>query len=376
MTDPTLLIALAIAAVAGFALWLFERRARERPAGDAAMMLLQQQVESLRGQVSQALEGNLKLLQDQVGQAIGQVNQRLRENAEAVERSQQTLGERLDNAARVVGEVQKSLGGLGEATQRVFDVGRDIASLQEILRSPKLRGGLGELLLGELLAQILPPQHYGLQHTFRSGEKVDAVIRIGDALVPIDAKFPLEDFRRSLEAEGDAERAKARRAFLARVKKHVDAIAGKYILPDEGTYDFALMYIPAENVFYETIIRSESGEDDGINAYALSRRVVPVSPGSFYAYLQAILLGLKGMRVEEKARQILDQLGRLQGDLDRFREDFRVVGRHLTNAAGSYASAEKRLDRLTERLATVDSGEPAAEIAEPAPLSVEGGRRS
>ncbi|MGH7857943.1 MAG: DNA recombination protein RmuC [Candidatus Binatia bacterium] len=368
--NETILIAAvaAAAAVAAFLAWRAGSRTRELLVGrDSAIVLLQQQIEGMRAQVSQALEGNISLLQKQLGQAISQVNERLRENSDALQMSSRTLGERLDHASRVVGDVQKSLGGLGEATQRIFEVGKDIASLQEILRSPKLRGGIGELLLGELLAQILPPQHFELQHAFRSGERVDAVVRIGEGLVPIDAKFPLEDFRRSLEADGDAERTKARRGFVAQVKKHVDAIAAKYILPDEGTYDFALMYIPAENVFYETIVRAESGDDDGLNAYALGRRVIPVSPGSFYAYLQAILLGLRGLRVEDQAREILRQLGRLQGDLERFREDFRLVGKHLTNASSCFGSAEKRLEKLTERLATIDHAEAAPAVELPSP---------
>ena len=361
------LFALGVVALVGVVALRAERRTRELLAGrDSSMMLLQQQLEALRGQMSQ-----------QLGEALGQVSTRLRENAQALEAGHRTLGDRLDHATRVVGDVQKSLGGLGEATQRVYDVGRDIASLQEILRSPKLRGGLGELLLGELLAQILPPSHFELQHAFRSGERVDAAIRIGEALVPVDAKFPLEDFRRSLDAEGETERQKARRAFLAQVRKHVDAIAAKYILPEEGTYDFALMYIPAENVFYETIVRSESGDDDGVNAYALSKRVIPVSPGSFYAYLQAILLGLRGMRIEDRARQILDHLGQLEGDLERFREDFRILGKHLGNASGAWASAEKRLDRLAERVAAIDVlDEPAEKPVTLAPAGEAASRRS
>src|SRR5437773_3651306 len=192
---------------------------------------------------------------------------RLREGLELVQRSQSAVGERLDNTSRVVGEVQKGLGELREATAKVYEVGRDVASLHDILRAPKLRGGLGEFLLGDLLAQVLPPAHFTLQHAFRSGERVDAVVRLGDGLVPVDAKFPLEDFRRLLEAADDDERARARKAFVAQVRRHIDDIATKYVLPDEGTYDFALMYIPAENVYYETIIRDE---EPGLAAYARS----------------------------------------------------------------------------------------------------------
>src|SRR4029453_11220038 len=132
--------------------------------------------------------------------------------------------------------------------------------------------------------------------------------------VPVDSKFPLEDFRRLLQATDDEERSRARKAFIARVRKHIDDIAAKYICPDEGTYDFALMYIPAENVYYESIIRDE---EPALGGYALERRVIPVSPNCFYAYLQAIVLGLRGLRIEAHAQEVVGQLARLTGDLGR-----------------------------------------------------------
>lgn len=342
-------------------MWMVWRIGRRK----ASMVLLQQQIESMRAQLNQSLEGNIRRVQEQVGAAIGQVSERLRENAEVLQSSQRTIGERLDNANRVVGDVHHRLGGLGEATQRVLEVGKDIASLQQILRSPKLRGGIGELLLAELLAQLLPAAHYELQYAFRSGERVDAMIRIGDGIVPVDAKFPLEDFRRMIETEDETARERARRALFTQVKKHVDSIASKYILPDEGTYDFALMYVPAESVFYEIVVRGEPGDGSALNAYALERRVIPVSPSSFFAYLQSILVGLKGMRIEEDAREILGQLGHLQGDLDRFREDFRLVGRHLGNATAAWSTADKRMEKLAERFVTIEGlpGESARRVA-------------
>src|SRR3989475_2076151 len=267
-----------------------------------ALGLVQQQLEALRTQVGQALGGQAELLGQEIGRLTAQLNERLRESGELVQRSQTSVGERLDHTARVVGEVQQGLGELREATARVRDIGRDVVSLHDILRAPKLRGGLGEFLLGDLLAQVLPSAHFTLQHAFRSGERVDAVVRLGDGLVPVDAKFPLEDFRRLLEAADDDERARARKAFVARVRRHVDDIATKYVLPDEGTYDFALMYIPAENVYYETIIRDE---EPGLAAYAIARKVIPVSPNCFYAYLQAIAFGLRGLRIEARAQEVM-----------------------------------------------------------------------
>ena len=328
---------------------------------DGSLQLMQQQIDQLRVQISQALDNGTRQVQQQLGQVLGHVNDRLKENAEVLQQTQQSLGERLDNAARVVGNVQKSLGGIEEASRRIYEVGKDIASLQEILRAPKLRGGLGEFLLEDLLAQVLPADHFSAQYSFRSGEKADAVIKLGTSLVPVDAKFPLENFKRALQAESDEERTRAKKQFTADVKKHIDAIAQKYILPDEGTYDFALMYIPAENVYYETIIKDESTAEKSLSEYALSKRVIPVSPGSFYAYLQAIVLGLKGMKVEARAKEIIRYIGRLQGDFARFRDDFDLVGKHLGHAQSSFQSADKRIEQFEQKLlsAEIAPGDPA-----------------
>ncbi|OVE77068.1 hypothetical protein BVX98_03710, partial [bacterium F11] len=239
---------------------------------------------------------------------------------------------------------------LDEATKQVFSVGKDISQLQEILRAPKMRGAFGELFLGDLLGQILPPKHFGLQYAFKSGEIVDAVVRLG-RLVPVDAKFPLENFKRLIQNQDPQEKTIARRKFMTDVKRHIDVIAKKYILPDEGTFDFALMYIPAENVYYETIIKDDNmAEEASLMTYAFAKRVVPVSPNSFYAYLHTISLGLKGMKIEENARLIIDQLARLQNDFVRFRDDFVLVGKHLSNTRTKYEDADKRLNRFGDRL--------------------------
>jgi DNA recombination protein RmuC len=338
--------------------WWFASRLRsilQGKSSDSSLLLLQQQIEQLRMQLGQALDGNTQTIQQQLGQLLGHVNERLRENADVLNQTQRSLGERLDNAARVVGSVQRSLGGLEEANRKIYEIGKDIASLQEILRAPKLRGGLGEFFLEDLLAQILPPQHFSTQYSFRSGDKVDAVIKLGASLVPVDAKFPLENFKRILEAANDDEKNRAKKQFAADVKKHIDAIAGKYILPDEGTYDFALMYIPAENVYYETIIKDEGTDEKNLSQYAMTKRVVPVSPNSLYAYLQAIVLGLRGMKIEDRAQEILRYLSRLQGDFGKFREEFALVGKHLGHAQSGYQNADRRLEQFSQKLSAADA---------------------
>jgi len=274
------------------------------------------------------------------------------------------VGERLDGTVRVFGDVQRELGELSLRAKEIHEVGKDISGLRDILRAPKLRGGFGELLLERLLTDCLPQGNYYLQYRFHNGETVDAVVRIGGNLVPVDAKFPLEDFERVVGAESETEQIALRRQFNRNLKKHVDAVA-KYIQPDENTFDFALMYIPAENVYYETILRTGGGEDD-ICSYCLRRKVIPVSPNSFYAYLQAIVLGLRGLRVEKTARDIIGHLGRLQNDLEDFQRDYEVVGGHLRNAAKKYDEASGKLVRLGDRL-QLAGGEPAVEITEENP---------
>ena len=176
---------------------------------------------------------------------------------------------------------------------------------------------------------------------------------------------------RVVETASEEERKAAKKKFIADVKKHVDAIAGKYILPDEGTFDFALMYIPAENVYYELIIKDEAVDTDkALLGYAFTKRVIPVSPNSFYAYLQTILLGLKGMHVEEQAQEILKNLARLSGDFEKFRADFELVGMHLTNVKSKYDDADKRLEKFGDRLQSLSIAEagPALEETKKLPL--------
>src|SRR5256886_7260436 len=294
---------------------------------DQGALMLQQQVNSLQERL------------DTFGQSVTQ----------NLQQSSASMNTRLDKAAGVIGDLREKVG-------QIHEVGKAAQELVNIMRAPKLRGGMGELFLGDLLAQLLPKEHYTMPYRFKSGDAVDAVIRIGPKLVPADAKFPYENFRRVMEAPTESERVAARKQFLRDVKKHVDAIATKYILPDEGTYDFALMYVPAENVYYETIIKEEAaGEERQLFSYALEKRVIPVSPNSFYAYLQTILLGLRGLKVEERAHEILNTLARLRGDFEKLQENFRILGKHLTNAQGSYADTERTLTKFDAKLSQIEA---------------------
>ena len=249
------------------------------------------------------------------------------------------LDERLDS-------MNRELGGLAQSHERLVEIGRDMQQLRQVLAAPTLRGGFGELMLEELLRQTLPRGAYEIQHQFRNGHRVDAVIRLADGLVSVDAKFPLEGFQRLMESETPGRNTHLTR-FRRDVKGHIDAIAEKYICPGETT-DFALMYIPAENVFYEIVIKRDGQED--LLSYAWDRRVITTSPNSLYAYLQVIALGLRGLQVEQNAKQMLESLARLKGDFDRFSEQYELIGTHLRRARDRYEEAQPRLDFIRREL--------------------------
>ena len=332
-----------------------------------AAMIFQQQVDSLRGEVNQNLKNttdtfvmSLKNTTDLVLKSLQSTTESMNQHLSSVTSQLQNntgqMGSRLDNAAKVIQDVQNKLGELGKATQEIKELGQSVSKLEEMLKAPKLRGGLGELLLEDLLKQVLPANAYDIQYTFRNGQTVDAIINTAGGKVPVDSKFPLENFRKMLDAKSDQEKKTAARLFKADVKKHIDAIAEKYILPDEGTFDFALMYIPAENIYYETIIKDESyDEDDGLYSYATKRRVVPVSPNSFYAHLRVIALGLKGLQIERSAKEIFQNLELLATELRKFNDVFETLGTQLNNAKNNYDKADKQLAGLTEKFKTVQS---------------------
>jgi DNA recombination protein RmuC len=367
-TASFLVIVVVLALVIVLLIYLLQQRRRSSVEESSGMLnMVQTQVLELQKQMLQTLATNTQSLNDQIeklrnnlGMTLSETNKVLGDNIRTINeqlgRVNTSVAGGLTETKNTVIDISKKLGELEESNKKIYDVGKDISSLQSILQAPKLRGVLGELFLGDLLSQILPPQYYTLQYAFKNGGIVDAAIRLhSEKLVCVDSKFPLESFRRYLVAQGDDAKKAARKQFAADVKKHVDSIASKYILPDEGTFEFALMYIPAENVYYETIIKDEEfGEEKSIGGYALGKKVIPCSPNSFYAFLQAIVLGLRGMQVEKSALEIIENLSRLRGDFEKFYENFELVGKHLNNARVNFESAEKRLERFGEKLAQVE----------------------
>jgi DNA recombination protein RmuC len=343
---------------------------RRRVDSGAGLVLIQTQLDALRGQVGQSLETSARSvgertealhsqMSSRLDEVTRQVNDRLAESAAAMQRVNESLGQRLDTNLKMVGErfnetstlvtsVREKLSGLEEAATRIFEVGKDLSSLQDILRPPKSRGGVGETLLENLLRDCLPEAQYAMQHRFRNGMTVDAVIRLENRLVPIDSKFPIEGFQAAQRAPSEEERARLRREFLRGVQGHIKSISDKYILPGEGTFDFALMYVPAENVYYEAVVGGD--EQGSVYRYAMERRVIPVSPTTFYAYLVALVYGLKGLQVEKQAAQIRANLAQLAASFDRVREPLKKLGEHIRRSQNNYDEASRAFDRFGDRL--------------------------
>jgi DNA recombination protein RmuC len=318
------------------------------------------------------LDRRLGGIEDRLERRLGDIDTRVDRRLEGLDgrllSTEQSAGERTT-------QIVDRLGKLDTAAAQMLQRANDLARLEQALRPPKARGGVGEILLGNLLADCLPPEAYTLQFTFRTGERVDAVVRTGEKLLPIDAKFPLDNFERVVGAEGEAEKELHERAFARDLKLHVDAIAAKYIRPAEGTFDFAFMYLPSEAVYYELVC----GRTGALYQHAIERRVIPVSPSTLHASMLVILLGLRGLQIERHAQEVMAYCAQLGNDFARFRTDFEVVGKHLGNAQSKYAEADRRLDRLGTSIerasgwqsSAPDSLVPDVDDADPRPRAIE-----
>lgn len=281
------------------------------------------------------IEHTNKTLNEAMRGQTGDVAKLLQENAKQ-------LNERLDTASRVIGDLKKNLGEMSE-------VGRGIRSLQEFLQSPKLRGNIGEQVLTDMIGQTFPKNSFHLQYSFKSGVKVDAVLKTDAGLLCIDSKFPMENFNAMHKGETETDRVRAKREFFSDIKKHVSDIARKYILPEEGTMDFALMYIPSEAVYYEIANMNDLME------YARKLRVYPVSPNTLYAHLQVLLLSFQGKDLEQKSKQVFQLLRAIQKDYGKVEENLGVLGRHITNAHNSMSGVSSSFSLMGQKLSQTQS---------------------
>jgi DNA recombination protein RmuC len=373
------IVVLLIGLLAAFAIgiWLL-LQAQHRPAVDEDAQRLEQQLTAMRAELAQAMSGTqqavgeaqrtllqqisntdskvnqqLEAVQTSVGQRLDAVQNTVGQRLEAVQASvgqglsavQTDLNKSLSSQQDTIGKIGEQLGGLDQAAKRIMEVGQDVTSLKDVLSPPKLRGAFGELLLEQLLKQCIPAAHYATQYRFKDGTVVDAIVRTPDGLVPVDSKFPIDSYRRLLEAPVE-DRDRLRRAFLRDVRLRVEEVA-KYIRPDENTLDFACMYVPAEGIFYEII----AGSDEDSMTFALERQVHLVSPNTFFALLQVVGRGLARLRVQEDVKEFQARVAQVRRDFAKFREEFTRLGTHLGHAKNKYDELDKWSDKIDNRLA-------------------------
>ena len=299
---------------------------------------------------------------EQMNRMQEQIDRRLSEQVRATNESKDFMVSRLSSAERTVASVSAGLGKLEQATATLQKTGNEIVSFQNMLKAPKIRGSFGEVLLGNLLADVLPADRYELQYTYADSREIaDAIIRLQDGyIVAVDAKFPFANYEAFMKEQDKDARTSLRKTFIRDVKKHISDISQKYISSHEKTLDYAFMYIPIEGVYYETMVHDEDGAS--LWEFCLANKVVPVSPNSFLAYLQTVLVGLRGMKIEQKTQEILQYIGTLRQDFGKFSEDFVTVGKHLSNAKTKYDDSNRRLDKLSNRFEQIDGGDDVVKL--------------
>ena len=343
----------------GVLLWRLSRLSSEGQASGRFMEVLRGEllgrVESLekrnselQGLLNQQLGTTQKLLQDQLSGLDSTLRQQLSQQSTSLQGQTDILQRHMEGTQATLTQVTEKMGMVAQTTARMAELGRDMEELQRLLRSPKARGQLGELGLETLLSDMLPKERVVYQYGFSDGSKVDAMVLLDKGLLPVDAKFPLEDFQRYLDAPQE-DRARARKTLKDNWKKKIDSVSQKYIRPGEGTLPLALMYLPAESLYYECFVVQEKDEED-LWTYAYSKSVLPMSPGTLAAYIKTVALGLKAAAVEQNARQVLDLLSTLERDLKAFRESHDTLGRHITNAHQKYDENARTLQRFEDHL--------------------------
>lgn len=311
-------------------------------------------------QVTSHVQKSLADVTSQLGARLDSINrqvtEQLNQSASVMNASTTAVSDSIASVHNTFAGLQKQVGEMTEQARQLSDLSKSVTAIEHVLRAPKMRGNFGEEQLETLLGLVFARQQFELQHRFSSGEVADALLFLPPGNVAVDSKFPLENFRRIAGAGTDDEKKSCRRDFLRDVRRRVDEIATRYIRPAEGTLPFALMYIPAENVYYETIIR----DDDGFQLYryCLEKRVVPVSPNSFYAYLQTIMVGIKGLQMSQRADTIVREIESLRIELEKFGKAYETVGQHIRNASSKLEEGSRLLTKVELRVESLAGNGP------------------
>lgn len=358
MVVTWVVVALAAIAALGWMSWSLGRQSEKQ------MSSLRQEVQSSLAAQNQAIGSQINGLMMSVTQQLGQVRQELQagvaNTGQLASDAQREVAQKLQASTEALLQMSQTIGQVQQSSQ---DLSRATQTLQSILGGAKTRGTLGEVTLERLLQDALPQSVYATQYRFAStGAIVDAMVRSGDHILSIDSKFPLEAYRRVIECGEEA-----RREFSVAVRKHADSIAEKYILPNENTFDYALMFVPSEGVYYE-LLMTQDPKHGRLDEYCRGKRVFPVSPNTFYAFLSAVAVSLQGQKIEENARQLLAGMAGLTKQFELFAAIYEKLGGHLRHAQQCYEDADARLTRTRNSLEQLCQGalpENAPKVLEP-----------
>ncbi|HYK97506.1 MAG TPA: DNA recombination protein RmuC [Candidatus Acidoferrales bacterium] len=325
--DLTVGVAVAGLAVAAIALLVVARR--PLPAADmSGVDILRASVDQLRASQDRALAE----MRAEFQRTLGTTEQQLVTQTTATQ--------------RVLADVSRQLGAVGQQSAQIGELAKDIGSLQDLLRAPKPRGGFGELMLERLLQDCLPAGSFETQYTYRDGSRVDAIVHYSGRIVPIDAKFPNESYTQIATARDENERRGRRRAFLQQVRRHVDSVA-RYVSPEDQTIDYAFMYLPSEAIYYELTVSDGAPDEIDILGYCSDKHVIPASPNTILAYLQVVALGVRGLAMQERTRELQQGIAQVRREFERFVTLHDQLGHHLGNATNKFDETERALGRAS-----------------------------
>ncbi len=288
----------------------------------------------------------MKDMKGSVEKTSDTMEKKLKEQNEAMQNQSKVLWERLDNASKVIGGVQKQLGSIEE-------FGKDIKDLSTVLKSPKLRGGLGEQFLYDILADTLPKDFYATQYKFKNGALCDAVIFSVNGIIPIDSKFSMENYKAMSDADNDKDRESYRKEFTKDVMKRIEEISSKYILPDEGTTEQAIMYVPSESIYYELITNNLK-----VIEFSNQKKVVLSSPNTITFLLKTILIAYKQTQLNKSATEILRSLDGLLVEGGKFNEELEVLEGHVVRTSKSMENVKSRYTKLFGKMEKMHELEP------------------
>jgi len=334
-------IIIVTALVGLFISWQLNRRFKnldERKKDDQSLLMLQNQINEVNKTLDFKLGESTKFIQNQQGQST-----------------------------QILKDVTERLTKLDETNKQVLTFSDQLQKMQDILSNPKQRGVFGEYQLEMLLKNAFQPNQYKMQYKFKDGEIVDAVLFLGDKIISIDSKFSLENYNRIVEEDDSTQRQQLEKAFKADLKNRIDETA-KYIRPNEGTMDFAFMFIPAEGIFYDLLVNKvgaiKVNTRDLIDYAINEKKVHIVSPTTFYVTLQSLWQGMRAFQIQEKTKDILKQVGRLDNHIKAYEDYLKKLGGHLSTTVNTYNFAYKEFKKIDKDVVKLAGGESKVEPLE------------